>query len=355
MRKVLKNVIVLNTIIQSIVIIPIFSAAQNGNNKKNIHFQTNQSSSANSYNISGINIISNLPDSEFVGTAPSQYSDVRTNLVFESGVRTTLQSLINEKYSNTFKQNGSLLQWAINDLSVGSDSTTDGIINHTKLSIDIYKSDSNSLLIGKYDTLIISTDSNADFGLSIAVALNGAYEKSGTILNTSVTNTISSSVQKKEVVKLQNMAAKILTDTSYKTGVFVSFNEFKNDAPSITQFFTSFDTASHNILINQLDKDDEMQLVQNVWGIASNNELYVYVDGQLYPIEKNGTGFYLSKYIDFTKRTNQAVYWRNKIGNFQGDTNPFNDNHVYRVPLSGSSSIKTEALRIDMQTGKLTY
>ena len=51
-------------------------------------------------------------------------------------------------------------------------------------------------------------------------------------------------------------------------------------------------------------------------------EQYVYIDGQLIPIEKSGRGIIVSRFQKPEVRQNQAIYWRNLMSNNK-DTNPF--------------------------------
>lgn len=315
--------------------------------------------------ISGIEIIGNLPDSVFVGVTPTQSTDVRTNLVFPEGVQKSIRKYINAYYASSFSKTGTAIQWTINALSIGTDSSSEGIISHTRLNVDIFKinSSENKQLIGNFDTLILSKDKRANFSNYISDALSGVYKKSIKLIsantNDSKQNTFNNfSIKTLDSGTLTKNASvnttlcKICTDTVYKNGVYINFNEFLNNTPSIARFTASVDSASHKVILYNLGSATPLP---SVWGVSIQNELYVYKDGQLYPIEKYGNGFYLSKYIDFTMRNNQAMFWRNRIGRFEEDDNPFNDAHIFRVPLSNDSTVHVEAIRLDMQTGELTF
>ena len=90
------------------------------------------------YRDSSMVIMDNLPDSVFVGGSPTQSTDVRTNLVFPEGVQNAIHKFINIYYTPSFSKTGPAIQWAINALSIGTDSSSEGIISHTRLNADMF-------------------------------------------------------------------------------------------------------------------------------------------------------------------------------------------------------------------------
>ncbi|MEJ7673291.1 MAG: hypothetical protein WKF59_11395 [Chitinophagaceae bacterium] len=95
------------------------------------------------------------------------------------------------------------------------------------------------------------------------------------------------------------------------SGIYLSFNEFKNNAPSIRNYYVNVDSQNNKVKIYQILPDSSSKLIEKAWGLSLNNELYFYASGQLYPIEKSGNTFYMAKYLEPKTRRNQALYWRN--------------------------------------------
>lgn len=355
----------LKILITLCILLSLNCYAQTGNDTKAIILNVMPAENFSHTGISSMVIIGNLPDSVFVGVTPTQSTDVRTNLIFPEGVQNAIRKYINNYYSSSFSKTGTAIQWTINALSIGTDSSSEGIISHIRLNAGIFKinSSDNKQLIGNFDTLILSKNKTSNFSNDISDALSGLYKKSIKLVspntNNPKQNTFNNVSMKAldsgtltENASVNTTLCKICTDTVYKNGVFINFNEFLNDMPSIARFTASVDSASHKVILYNFGSATPLL---SVWGVSIQNELYVYKDGQLYPIEKYGNGFYLSKYIDFTMRNNQAMFWRNRIGRFQDDDNPFNDAHIFRVPLSNDSTVQVETIRLDMQTGELTF
>lgn len=340
----------------------------NAQDNSNITFELplTENSRANG-NVASIEVISNLADSAFIGVLPSVFPNVRTNVVVPAGVENWLQDYANKQFGNTFQASGKQLVWVINKLRVGKDSSENGESSFVKLGADIYSaSGGNDYQIqGKFDTLILAAEADLDFGKSIAVALNALYNRSmpstktitlNHLSNQAVTDLSKQTLSKTDLLESLQRSNnfKILGDSIYQTGVFLNFQEFLNDVPSITNFYTSVDTSTLQVQLFKIMEDSSAALIQDAWGICINNELYRYKNGQLYAIEKDGNSFTLSKYLDFRNRKNQAIFWRRYIGELQGDPNPFNDAHVYRIETKLDPAIKIEATHLDMATGDIT-
>lgn len=313
--------------------------------------------------LTSIEIISSIGDSTFIGILPSEYPNVRTNVIIAGGVQSWLQDYATRAFSSFFDRNGKQILWVINALRLGKDSSDVGTTSFVKLSANIY---SNTLdgyqLENSFDTTLVSTDPNIDLGEELAIAINALYDKS--VANTSsgikqqlqFTQTGIKPLTKSSLIQsLQaEINLKILSDSIYQTGVFKSFKEFTDNAPSVTNFYTLIDSNSNEVQLYELATDSSSHLIANAWGISINNELYRYQDGQLYAIEKDGNSFTLSKYIDYRRRKNQAFFWRRYIGKRQGNDNPFNDAHVYRAALNINPAIKVEATQLNMATGTIS-
>jgi hypothetical protein len=155
-------------------------------------------------------------------------------------------------------------------------------------------------------------------------------------------------------VKLSNNY-QILKANEYANGVYTSFDEFKNNTPSIRNFYADVNSKNNEVELYQIAADSSSQLIQKAWGVSVNNELYFYSSGQLYPVEKSGNSFYMAKYLEPHTRKNQAIYWRKIIGVRQGDTNPYNDAHVLRRNVSTAKDVSLEATHLDFDKEDFIY
>jgi len=81
------------------------------------------------------------------------------------------------------------------------------------------------------------------------------------------------------------------------------------------------------------------------------NELYKINKGKLLAIEKVGSDFMVSKFVDPKKRKNNAIFWRNNIGSRKGVKSPFgNEDSLKTTSVKGQ---KFKLTHLDMNTGEL--
>jgi hypothetical protein len=201
-----------------------------------------------------------------------------------------------------------------------------------------------------------------DFGKMIVRAFIELYKNSFEQSNGTANIRFQQSSLKGEVTKNDIMnqvklshGYPIIKATTYSRGVYTSFEEFKNNAPSIANFYADVDSASKKVQLYQIASDSSSQLIGKAWGVSVNNELYFYAGGQLYPIERSGNTFYMAKYLEPRTRKNQAFYWRQIIGARQGDTNPYNDAHVLRKTVPTAKNVTLEATHLDFDQQDFIY
>ncbi|MEO8820897.1 MAG: hypothetical protein ABI374_08660 [Ginsengibacter sp.] len=273
-----------------------------------------------------------------------------------------LQDFVNKQFVSNTDIKAKKLLWVIQDLSMGTDSTQKQVYSFVKLKGDIYESSGlNYQLINTFDSSwIIKGD--ADFGYMIAVAFLSLYQNS-TPKAEGIANTRFFQMSQKAQGTVNEIAAQIKTAKQlpvlqtdiHPTGIYTSFEEFKNNTPSIKNFYADVDSQSKKVQLYQVSADSSSKLIEKAWGISVNNELYYYDEGQLYPIEKSGNTFYMAKYLEPSTRKNQAFYWRQIIGARQGDTNPYNDAHVLRKNVSTTNNISLEATHLDFDKEDFIY
>ena len=310
-------------------------------------------------NLSSIDIISALPDSVNIGVIPSAVPNTRDNLVTPEGVTELLRGYVNSQYGASFIKNGTGLLWSIREFSVGIDSSAEDMISYIKIGADIARQNGasdNYQSIGSFDTLLITRGNDMLLDSQTAIAVNALYDYSERLVSAGKSG---NEIFKKEDLKKKykkNQEWKILADTVYPKGIYLSFQEFKNNTPSVSEFVIKVDTATKQVNLYRFSVgDSSVALIADAWGLSINNELYRYKNGQLYAIEKRENEFALSKYLDFRTRKNQGFFWRRSIGSRQGNNNPFDDNHIYRTPAKSGSSLKVETTKLDSTSGELTF
>lgn len=146
--------------------------------------------------------------------------------------------------------------------------------------------------------------------------------------------------------------SRILNSDQFATGIYTSFEQFLDDAPAISSFKVKVNKVTGSVELYKINgQDSSGVLIKNAWGISVGNELYKINKGKLLAIEKVGSGFMLSKFVDPKKRKNNAIFWRNNIGSRIGVKNPFgNEDSLKTTSVKGQ---KIKLTHLDMNTGEL--
>ncbi len=313
-----------------------------------------------------IDVISNIPDSNNLGYVPSDILNDRKYLQPSDSITLWLQSFIEKQFGYNANANKKQLLWVIQDLSAGKDSSLNGVYSFVKLKADIYNGDGQSnpsyQLTNTFDSTWFIYNGNADFGQMIAQSFIELYKNSYNSKRSAANNrfaqsngglTGNSSAIKNQVESINNRP--ILNLAQYKDGIYMSFDEFENNAPAITNFYADVNSNNNQVELYNIMPDSSSRLIDSAWGLSVNNELYYYASGQLYPIEKSGNTFYIAKYLQYTTRRNQAMYWRKYIGAKQPDNNPYNDAHVIRKNIATAKNVSLEATHLDFDSGDFIY
>lgn len=318
--------------------------------------------------IKSIEIISNIVSDSLMGIMPSDIKNTRQSLILNDGLDNYLKKYVN-RYINKNVKEGIQLLWVVNDFVLGIDSVSDrNIKRFIKVNTEVYNySGIGYKYKGNYDTLLIYNNklpleqivTNAiqdliNFSEVDSPIDNKALDMAtSTNENTKFNQKVSSLSEVKEKVN-SSKNLPILKVKNYKYGVYRNYDEFKNDAPSISNFIVDVDTNNAKVKIFEFDMADSIKIeIVNPWGISIGTELYKFDEGYLYPIEKDGNFFVLSKYLNPMKRQNQAYFWRQAIGDRLTNDNPYDDRFIIRKPV-GKDEITLEAIKIDRNTVEIT-
>jgi hypothetical protein len=83
----------------------------------------------------------------------------------------------------------------------------------------------------------------------------------------------------------------IMTDTVLKTGVYMSFDEFRNNSPSEKRYRVKKEKLSDNIYIPL--PGGEEQNAKNAWGYCDGKYIYIRSANNFYILQRLGNAFYV--------------------------------------------------------------
>jgi hypothetical protein len=150
---------------------------------------------------------------------------------------------------------------------------------------------------------------------------------------------------KNEIVDyfFQQRQISILTDTIYKKGVFKTFEEFKQNLPSITDFEVSYSDKTDELYVK--DEKGTNYLLKDFWGFSDGRKLFVNQANNFFELCKNESTFYVNGFKSLTK------------GKYEKFLNYVKNYYLLDIIGNPLGSVKYEGfkipLQLDMETGEL--
>lgn len=292
-------------------------------------------------------------DSLVLGYYSTQPGDnERTAIITPIGKEEWLRGNLGEVAQKAFTNRGMKGLFVINDISAGR--LANG--NYVRIKGAVYESPQGAesyTLVNTIDTFFTDNagEVKALAGM-IAGALNATAATSG---NGVMRLGMGKGISKTEVVKMESSKYNFIGKTAFQTGIYMSYQEFRQGKPAFPQFYIETDTASGKVILNSFTQaDSTMRPVPVAWGIVVANEIYVLQEGVLIPAEAVGNNLVLSKYIDPDVRKNNGTFWRSNVGNrFSSHQagNPFDNRYVIRLKNYRNRGVNGEAVKLNADTG----
>ena len=334
----------------------------------------------NSIHVSGIRIIQNLNDSVRMGYAHKGIDYSIATLIFKKPLSEILQKQVNRMYKHEYKKDGATIFWVIKDLRFGAklgatDYSVARIIpggtidcSYTRFNADAYISTDGNLFkkVCTVDTVFLVLNMAGGHGPDLENALRVLLKK--TLLTGK--DALEQNVAGLTFAQITDQAAKkipvpILVDSTYSEGAYASFNEFLANKPSIKNYETVVIKKKKVKLVNtgeNLPKD-----TLTAWGICKNGEIYKYYEDALIPIEKQGSGFVISGYVENTTRRNNNYFNAGLAAGFAGGVFMSSAVSITIIFISGKPLLVNSipyiddpkeqplATCIDMETGEFSF
>ena len=144
--------------------------------------------------------------------------------------------------------------------------------------------------------------------------------------------------------------APVVDSATLTPGVYVNFEEFRKNTPSISNFEVRMEKTDHILYI----KDDAgtLQYTHDVWGYCDGKNIFILRDGILLPIWKEGNAFYF-----------QGLSYRGEVSELPAPTAKQVSDDNYREAnwpkpdappaLTSTSFMQRRIYTIDMDSGKI--
>lgn len=308
--------------------------------------------------ISGIQIINEVSDSSVLGYVQTGMFNRWKPAGFEKPFTDYLQSYLDQHYRSIFKKEGPQLLIVVQEIRIGERTFSMSERGFCQLKAITFAGDGNGKFrqITTLDTILTrgGLDVTHKHGENIAAALHLLLVKSGKTTQAG-NNAYTIPEIRENAAKRYNVPG--LQAKEHPDGIYLTFQEFIDDRPSITTF--EFTTNSDKVTqFYQKDSSGKIRYIDKFWGVRKSGALLKqHYDASLIPIEQKQNSIYLVNYLANSRRNNNALIWSSVGGGLIGGaiaagsmagTMPFVENIPYikkKEPF---------ATRIDIETGELS-
>lgn len=221
-------------------------SAQQNNTDSTVSLSSSTVAAAPAIPIASIQIATALPDTTTIGYIGQPTRNAAFRLIPGTGFTNWLQTFVNSKYKNVFDTTGRQLVWVIKNVSISKDSTGNNIFVRLKADVASAAANKKYSLTSTVDTVIKTTGAKAKYSLAVEEAIQALFTVSGNN-NTPVSTqplTVNDLISRAQQV--YNIPA--IKDSIYKRGVYSTFEEFKNNSPSIANAIIKVNNKGNAIL-----------------------------------------------------------------------------------------------------------
>ena len=213
------------------------------------------------------------------------------------------------------------------------------------VTIEFYLHDGNSYYpMYRYDSVISKALTVSEYGSQyLALALRLSMQKLAQ-MDTKISSVINrTKFSLTDIVRhmQQEFELPVLRDDVLAKGVYMSFQEFKNNQPSQTSFELKKERLTDMIYIKKPDGTDDM--TRNVWGYCDGKNAYIKSSDNFFLLQRNANAFYIFGAKTITRE--ETTYQGNSY-----------NNGGYPAPVyytRSRTAIQLEPFQLDWSTGKL--
>ncbi len=146
------------------------------------------------------------------------------------------------------------------------------------------------------------------------------------------------------------------TATRLVKGVYATVDEFRENAPSILNYTIDKDPSGKPQL-NVADESGKMYFNHTAWGFCDGDQVYVMMDGNLFPVFTVGHQFYVMGSKEYRQKTRRVGYSMGTIvpiGSILGMGTYFSATATAGVDVSSGVTRTLRIFRVDPVTGLVT-
>jgi hypothetical protein len=259
--------------------------------------------------ISGIEVINAVSDSSILGYVQTGMLNKWKPAAADRPLTEYLQSFVDKRYTPIYKTGATKLLLVIEEIRIGERTFSMSERSFLHFKAISYTSNSNGKFrqLVKLDTILVrgGMDVTHKHGDNIADALRLLITRSSSAPQANDTGFTISEIKERALARY-NMPA--LQAKEHTDGIYLTFQEFINDQPSITNI--GYDLDNKVVHFYYTDSTGNKTYIDKFWGVRKDGMLLKQYYNLFIPIDQNQTSIYLVNYLALSRRNNNAIVWR---------------------------------------------
>ena len=265
----------------------IFSQIKNPFNVayKYINLKNEMYNGKEKFDFSGIEILDARNDSSKVGFLINGIIPELYRLNYQNGLTTDVTDYLSAYYTNAFTENNNKVLIVVKKLWVSQFDTTlkvgsgliySGNIYSVNLKLEFYlKNESNYYPITRIDSSFFTTQRNSAkaFGIEIIDGLINCCDKLFSINTSLIKQRKKYTIDQVKQFNKLALDKPILQTNQYKKGVYATFSEFLNNAPSVT--YSGIDQQKFGDVLYLNDGKGGEYASNKFWGYCDGENIYI--------------------------------------------------------------------------------
>lgn len=317
--------------------------------------------------VSDIQIMQAVPDSTRLGFVQKGMDNHKVVAVPAENLTIFLQEYITKQYENDYRKDGVKLLLVVKNLRINERTFYSAERAFARLHADSYfsKDGTHYNFLVSVDTVQVGggADVTAFHGENIAAALHKLIiqslnkAESDPVLSDGIAiDSLISNARKVTLHPIQKA-------TRYREGVYVNFQEFLLNDPSLKNYYAEIESNGSAKVFQP--SSDSIKTEISFWGLCKGGEIYKYHENKLVLIEKYGYEFMISGYIDKANRRNRSLFSAGLAGGALGGAvggaiagafaNADSDRPYSVTAIPYITKKQPEASVIDMKTGEFIF
>ena len=321
----------------------------------------------NSIPISNIRVFQAVRDSVSIGYATKGLIGSVASLKTPKPLTISLQEQIKRMYKHEYKKDGAELFWVVKNLRLGERRSV-AELAYTRLNADAYISKDGKLFkkVCSMDTVFM-TETTEGHGDNIERALKVFLKRTLLFAADALEQSTNGFTVDRVTEQAQQKDDPIIKDSIYSEGAYLGFEDFLQNKPSVTDYELATNEKKELKFVKPGQNGQKEAFA--IWGLCKGGEIYKNYEGTLIPIEKHGTGFIISNYVQRTNKTNRNLFFSSMTGAMVGGAigglmvaSAMNEAAaknqpvlVRSIPYITDPNMQPLAICIDMMTGEFAF